>query len=58
MAGQLGLAELLESRVGTPESRGISGGQRKRVSIGMELIAEPVILYADEPTTGLADPAA
>ena len=33
--------------------RGISGGERKRTNIGMELITSPSVLFLDEPTTGL-----
>ena len=40
-------------QVGTDERRGVSGGERKRTSIGMELIISPEVLFLDEPTTGL-----
>lgn len=49
----LGLKYCADTRVGTDERRGISGGERKRTSIGMELIIAPNVLFLDEPTTGL-----
>lgn len=43
----------VRSKVGTQMTRGISGGERKRTNIGMELIIDPSVLFLDEPTTGL-----
>ncbi|XP_066527286.1 broad substrate specificity ATP-binding cassette transporter ABCG2 isoform X2 [Hoplias malabaricus] len=50
---ELGLTKVADSRVGTQLIRGISGGERKRTNIGMELIMDPSVLFLDEPTTGL-----
>ncbi|NXL05492.1 ABCG2 protein, partial [Mesembrinibis cayennensis] len=50
---ELGLSKVADSKVGTQFIRGVSGGERKRTSIGMELITDPAILFLDEPTTGL-----
>ncbi|XP_077354946.1 broad substrate specificity ATP-binding cassette transporter ABCG2 isoform X2 [Festucalex cinctus] len=50
---ELGLNRVADSRVGTQLIRGISGGERKRTNIGMELIIDPPVLFLDEPTTGL-----
>ncbi|RHZ83223.1 hypothetical protein Glove_99g57 [Diversispora epigaea] len=49
----LELSHVMDTAIGDEESRGISGGQRKRTNIGMELVAEPSILFLDEPTSGL-----
>ncbi|KAJ1256581.1 hypothetical protein BS78_K004000 [Paspalum vaginatum] len=49
----LGLQPVRDSLVGTVEQRGISGGQRKRVNVGLEMVMEPSVLILDEPTSGL-----
>lgn len=49
----LELSHVRNSRVGTVGKPLISGGQRKRVSIGMELAAAPMAIFLDEPTSGL-----
>ena len=53
MIACLGLAHVQYSQVGDAENPVISGGQRKRVNIGLELAAAPMAIFADEPTSGL-----
>ena len=50
----LGLTEIKDFRVGSPLQKIISGGQRKRLNIGLELLREPSVLFVDEPTSGLS----
>lgn len=50
----LGLFEIRHLKVGNPLNKKISGGQRKRLNIALELIREPAILFLDEPTSGLS----
>lgn len=42
-----------ETKIGGPLVKGVSGGERKRTSIGVELITDPNLIFLDEPTTGL-----
>ncbi|MEP7340901.1 MAG: FHA domain-containing protein [Acidobacteriota bacterium] len=51
---QLGLEGTEDKLIGSPENKVISGGQRKRVNLAMELLTEPSILILDEPTSGLS----
>ena len=48
----LGLSRVADSLVGDITRRGISGGEKKRVNIGLELMGRPSILFLDEPTSG------
>jgi ABC-type multidrug transport system ATPase subunit len=53
---KLGIFEIKDVRIGDVtggKARGISGGEMRRVSIGLELIASPDVLLLDEPTSGL-----
>lgn len=50
----LDLYEVRDLKVGNPLNKFISGGQRKRLNIGLELMREPAILLVDEPTSGLS----
>lgn len=50
----LGLSYIKNLKVGDTLNKEISGGQRKRLNIGLELIREPAVLFVDEPTSGLS----
>ncbi|CAL4913882.1 unnamed protein product [Urochloa decumbens] len=50
---QLGLRAAADTIIGDEGWRGVSGGERRRVSIGIDIIHDPIILFLDEPTSGL-----
>jgi ABC-type multidrug transport system ATPase subunit len=50
---ELGLIKAQNTTIGSAKVRGVSGGERKRVSIATQLITDPSILFLDEPTSGL-----
>ncbi|EOA28485.1 hypothetical protein CARUB_v10024695mg [Capsella rubella] len=50
---QLGLRSAAKTVIGDEGHRGVSGGERRRVSIGIDIIHDPIILFLDEPTSGL-----
>lgn len=54
LLASLGLSETRHLKVGSPLEKTISGGQRKRLNISLELIREPSVLFVDEPTSGLS----
>jgi len=49
----LKLNKAQNTQIGGPLVKGISGGERKRTSVGVELITDPALIFLDEPTTGL-----
>ncbi len=54
LLNSIGLYETRDLKVGSPLEKTISGGQRKRLNIALELIREPSVLFVDEPTSGLS----
>lgn len=50
---KLRLTKCQNTKIGGPLVKGVSGGERKRTSIGVELITDPHMIFLDEPTTGL-----
>ncbi|CAD6273160.1 unnamed protein product [Miscanthus lutarioriparius] len=50
---QLGLSRAADTIIGDETHRGVSGGERRRVSIGTDIIHDPILLFLDEPTSGL-----
>ena len=53
LMGQLGLTKSANTIVGNSKVRGLSGGERKRLSIACEMISSPPVIFLDEPTSGL-----
>jgi ABC-type multidrug transport system ATPase subunit len=50
---ELGLKECANTQVGSSAHKGCSGGEKRRTSIGVQMLANPSVLFCDEPTTGV-----
>ncbi|KAH7143644.1 P-loop containing nucleoside triphosphate hydrolase protein [Dactylonectria macrodidyma] len=50
---ELGLKECADTRIGNSQHHGCSGGEKRRTSIGVQMLSNPSVLFLDEPTTGL-----
>ena len=53
MLAELGLTSCADAIIGGALIKGVSGGERKRTSVGVELVVKPAICFLDEPTSGL-----
>ena len=53
MIDELGLGDCANTMIGNYLLRGISGGEKKRTSIGVDIITDPALILLDEPTSGL-----
>mmetsp|Transcript_19657 Transcript_19657/g.18728 ORF Transcript_19657/g.18728 Transcript_19657/m.18728 type:complete len:109 (+) Transcript_19657:462-788(+) len=53
LIAELRLQKCANTKIGGNLVKGVSGGERKRTSIGVELITDPMLIFLDEPTTGL-----
>lgn len=51
----LNLTKIAHTKIGDNRVRGVSGGERKRVSIATELLTDPSVILLDEPTSGLGE---
>lgn len=49
---ELGLKECADTRIGNTAHKGCSGGEKRRTSIGVQMLSNPSVLFCDEPTTG------
>jgi ABC-type multidrug transport system ATPase subunit len=50
---ELGLIKARDTIIGDEKVRGVSGGERKRASVAVQLLSDPAVLFLDEPTSGL-----